>query len=175
MSGGGGGHVGEGGLYGGGFCPDGNVLHGVVVGDLGLGESVGLSGWGEGVDGSDGAVAVAEAGGETGSGGGGGVAAGVDAHLFTFGEELRGDEGVELLAHGWVGGFEGEARWGGEEAVGVLQEVGVEGGSEVFRGGSGFGFASGEDDEGGDEGGGSEERGGSADSGGLGHEAPSYC
>src|SRR6266478_6576541 len=73
------GHLREGGEDVGGLGPDGDVLHLVVVGDLGLGEAARIfGGWGEVVDAGDGAVAVAESGGVAGASGGGGVAGGGD-------------------------------------------------------------------------------------------------
>jgi hypothetical protein len=131
------GHGWEGGFYFGGFSPDRDFLHGVVVGDGGLVEAVGGGGWGEGVDAGDLAVAVAEAGGEASAGGGDGVTAGVDAHLFRLFEEEGFDERVHLFGGVFVGGLEGEAGIG-EEAVGVFEEVGVEALSEVLWGGGGL-------------------------------------
>ena len=126
-----------------GLGPDGDILHGVVVVDLGLREAIGLGGRGEAVDGGYGAMAVAESGGEAGPGGGGSVAAGVDADLFGLGEELGLDEGVELPGFGGVAGFEWDARGDREEAITVLEKVGVEGGGEVFRRGFGLRVAAG--------------------------------
>ena len=141
VSAGGSGHGWEGSLDVRGLGPDGNVFHGVVIGDLGLWESVCLGGRGEGVDAGDDTMAVAEAGSEACTGGGGGVAAGVDAEFFGFGEELGFDEGVELFGDGGIAGFVGEAGGYGEEAVGVFEEVGVEGVGEVLGGGFGLGVA----------------------------------
>ena len=132
------GHLGEGGEDVGGFGPDGNFLHDVVVVDGGLLEASDDGSGGGVVDAGDLAVAVAEAGGEAGSGGADGVAAGVDAHLFTLFEEEGFDEGVHLFGGGLVGGFEGEAGVG-EEAVGVADELGVEGEGEVLGRGRVFG------------------------------------
>ncbi len=138
------GHVGEGGEDFGGLGPDGDILHGVVVGDLRLGEAVGWRGRREAVDGGDVAVAVAEAGRDAGSGVGGGVAADVEFALGGDFEELRVDQRVHLLGHHGVSGFVGEDRRRGEEAVGMVGEMGVEAGDEVLGGGFGFGVAGGE-------------------------------
>jgi len=125
-------HFGEGGEDLGRARPDGDFLHIVMVGDGGLFEAVGDGQRGEAVDAGDVAVAVAESGGEAGSGGGDGVAAGVDAHLLTLFEEERFDERVHPFGRGLIGGFEGEAGVG-EEAVGMAGEVSVESEGEVRR------------------------------------------
>lgn len=141
------GHCGERGFDLVGIGPDGDILHGVVVGHLGFGEAVGLGWWGEAVDAGDDAMAVAEAWCVAGTGGGGGVAAGVDTEFFRLGEELGLDEGVELFGRGRVAGLVGEARSYGEEAVAVLKEVGIEGFGEVFGRGFGLGVAAGRGEE----------------------------
>lgn len=137
------GHSGERGEDLGGFGPDGDILHGVVVRDLGLGEAVGWGGWREAVDGGDVAVAVAEARGDAGTGVGGGVAAGVDVALDGYGEELRGDQSVQLLRHHWIRGLVGKDRRIGEQAFGLVREMGVEAGDEVLWSCLGFGVAGG--------------------------------
>lgn len=82
------GHGGEGCEDFGGFGPDGDLLHGVVIGHLGFVEAVGEGRWGEAVDGVDDAVAVAEPWRVAGACCGDGVAADVDGHLYGFIEEL---------------------------------------------------------------------------------------
>jgi hypothetical protein len=135
------GHGGEGGLDFRGLGPDGDVLEFVVIGDVGLGESVG-DGWrGEGVYSGDVAVAVAEARRVAVAAGGDGVTAGVGLRIYGDGKELSFDEGVELFGLRFVRGFDGEVRSVGEEALGVVEEAGVEGLDEVFRGGGGLGVA----------------------------------
>ena len=126
-------HVGEGCEDFGGFGPDGDILHGVVIRDPGFREAVGWRWRREGIDRGDDAVAVAEAGRDAGSGVGGGVAAGVDVALDGNGEELRGDQRVHLLRHRRVSGLVGEAWRVGEEAFGMIGEMGVEPDDEVFR------------------------------------------
>ena len=145
LAGGGACHGGEGCLDFWCFGPDGDVLQGVAIGYLGFGEAVGLGGWGEAVDGGDGAVAVAEAGGETSASGGDGVAADVDGGLLRDGEELGFDERVELLYLNLVGGADGEARRIGEEAFVMGGEAGIEAGDEVLGGGFGLSAAAGDE------------------------------
>ena len=143
------GHLGEGGFDGRCLRPDWDVLQGVAVGDVGLGEAVGVGGGREGVDGSDVAVAIAEAWGVAGSGGGHGIAADVDDWFLSYGKEGCFDERVELLRLGGIGGLEGEAGGFGEEALVAGLEAGVEGLDEVCRSGRGFaGVAAGGEGEG---------------------------
>ena len=108
-----------------------------MVGDLGLAETVDYGEWGLAVDAGHNAMAEAEARGVAGSGGGDGESAGVDGGFDADLEELGLDEGVELLGLGGVAGLVGEAGVD-EEAVGMLEEIGVKGADEVFRGRLGF-------------------------------------
>ena len=132
LTGGGASHFGEGGLDVVAEGPDGDLLHGVAVGDGGLFEAVVDGDRGEAVDAGDLAVAVAEAWSKAGAGGGDGVATGVNAHLFGLVEEEGLDEGVHLFRLRRIGGLEGEAGVG-EEAVEVVEEVVIDGLSEVGR------------------------------------------
>ena len=112
--------------------PDGDLFHGVVVGDRGLFESVGDSDRGEAIDAGDFTVAVAETRGVAGSGSGYGVATDVDAGLDGLLEEEIFDEGVHLLCFFGVAGLEGKACVG-EEAFGMVEVVVVDAGGEVGR------------------------------------------
>lgn len=111
-----------------------------MEGDLCLPEAVDYGKWGLAVDAGDDAVAEAEARGVAGSGWRHGVAAGVDGGFDADFEELGFDEGVKLLGLGWVTGLVGETGVD-EEAVGVLEEIGVEGADEVLWRWLGFGIA----------------------------------
>ena len=125
----------------GGFGPDGDVFHGVVIGHLGFVEAVGNGGRGEVIDCVGDAVAVAEPGRVAGTHRGDGVATDVDRHLHSLIEELRLDEGVHLDGLFWVGGLVWKADVA-EQAVWVVDKVFIETLHKVFRSGSGFGMAS---------------------------------
>src|ERR1035438_1689340 len=60
------------------------------------------------------------------------------------GEELRGDQSVQLLRHHWIRGLVGKDRRIGEQAFGTVREMGVEAGDEVLWSCLGFGVAGGE-------------------------------
>lgn len=139
-------HGGEGLEDIGGFGPDGNVLHGVVKGHLGLVEAVGHSGRGEMIDGVGHAVAIAEAWRITGAEGGDGVAADVDGHLYALIQQLRFNERVHLGGLFGIAGLVRETDIG-EQAIGVIDVVLVEPLDEVLRCGGGLGMASGERQE----------------------------
>src|SRR5882757_561439 len=108
LAGGGAGHLGEGGLDVVTDGPDGDLLHGVAVGDGGLFEAVIDGDWSEAVDAGDLAMAVTEAGSVTGSGWGNGVAADMDARLHGLVEEEGFDEGVHLFGLDGIAGLEGK-------------------------------------------------------------------
>ena len=61
-----------------------------------------------------------------------------------YGEELRGDQSVQLLRHHWICGLVGKDRRIGEQAFGTVREMGVEAGDEVLWSCLGFGVAGGE-------------------------------
>ena len=65
-----------------GFSPDGNFLHGVVIGDVSLVEAVGDGKRGEAFDAGNVAVAVAKSRGEACSRCSGSITACMNAHLF---------------------------------------------------------------------------------------------
>ena len=137
LAGGGAGHLGEGGLNVVTDGPDGDLLHGVAVGDGGLFEAVADGDWSEAVYAGDLAMAVAEAGCVAGSGRGHGVAADMDARLDGLVEEEGLDERVHLFCLRRIAGLEREAGVG-EETVGVIEEMVVDGEGEVGRVRGGF-------------------------------------
>ena len=118
------------GLNVGAESPDGNLFHRVAVGDGGLFEAIVDGQRGGAIDTGNLAVSVAEVRGEAGAGGCDGVPANVDAGLVGFVEEESFGEGVHLFRLGRVAGFEWEADIG-EQAVRVIEEVGVDGLGEV--------------------------------------------
>ena len=133
------GQFGERGEDVGGLGPDRNVFQRVVVDDVSFGEAVGGRGRGEAVDAGDDPVAVAETRRDADSGGGWSVAAGVNAALAARGEELIGDQGVHLLYFGEIAGLVGKGGRGREDALGMIQKVGVETDDEVLGSWSGLG------------------------------------
>ena len=137
LAGGGAGHSREGDLYIVALGPDGNFFHGVAVGDGGFFKAVGYRYGCKAVDAGDFAMAIAEAWGVAGSGGGDSVSADVDAGLDRFVKEKIFDQGVELLSFLRVAGLKGKAGVG-EEALGMVEVVVVNAQGEVRRGGSGF-------------------------------------
>lgn len=108
-----------------------------MVGDLGLTETVDYGERGLAVDAGHEAMAEAETRGVAGPSGRDGETAGVDGGFDADLEELGLDEGVELLGLSGVAGLVGEAGVD-EEAVGMLEEIGVEGADEVLRSWLGF-------------------------------------
>ena len=137
LTGGGARHFGEGGLNVVADGPDGDFLHGVVVGDGSLFEAVDDGDWGEAVDAGNLAVAVTEAGSVAVSGWGNGVATDMDAGFYGLVKEEGLDEGVHLFRLGRIAGLEGEASVR-KEAVWVIEEVIVDGMGEVSRVRGGF-------------------------------------
>ena len=131
------GHVGEGSLDVVAERPDGNFFHGVAVGDGGFFKAVGYRYGCKAVDAGDFAMAIAEAWGVAGSGGGDSVSADVDAGLDRFVKEKIFDQGVELLSFLRVAGLKGKAGVG-EKALGVVKVVVIDADGEVGWGGGGF-------------------------------------
>src|ERR1700758_5114656 len=124
------GHLGEGGLNVVTHGPDGHFLHGIAVGDGGLFETVVDGNGSRAVDAGDLAVSVAEAGRVAGSGWSDRVAADTDALLDGLLEKKRLDQRIHLFGLRGIAGLEGEASVA-EEAVGVVEEVIVDGQGEV--------------------------------------------